>query len=68
MAGTVPRRMLPIYARVISIVDSGVSLNEIARVLNAEQIPTSRGGRWFASTVRGIRESRAVARGLEREG
>ena len=31
--------------------------SEIARVLNAKQIPTARGGRWWPSTIRAIRVS-----------
>jgi DNA invertase Pin-like site-specific DNA recombinase len=38
--------------RIISLHNDGKGFNEIARILNAEAIPTTRGGAyWYASTV-----------------
>jgi DNA invertase Pin-like site-specific DNA recombinase len=38
--------------KIISLHDQGKGFNEIARILNAEAIPTTRGGAyWYASTV-----------------
>lgn len=45
---------LPTYERVLSMHAAGDSLNAIARTLNAESVPTARGGKWYASTVRAI--------------
>lgn len=38
-------------ARVFALAESGLSLCETARRLNAEGVPTKRGGRWHARTV-----------------
>ena len=40
--------------RIITHHAAGDSLAEIARTLNAENIPTARGGRWYPSTIRGV--------------
>ena len=37
------------------------SLSEIAEALNVDGIPTKRGGRWYASTVRYVLLNRAYA-------
>ena len=37
------------------------SLSEIAAALNVDGIPTARGGRWYASTVRYVLLNRAYA-------
>lgn len=43
-----------IVARIIAARGEGRALNAIAAELNAEGVPTKRGGRWHASTVRYI--------------
>lgn len=45
---------LSTYRRVLSMSTEGQSLNAIARTLNEEGVPTARGGKWYASTVRAI--------------
>lgn len=45
---------LPTYRRVLAMHGDGDSLNAIARKLNAESVPTAKGGKWHASTVRAI--------------
>lgn len=50
----------PTYLRVLNMLADGHSLNEIARRLNAQDVPTSRGGRWYASTIRAIRDSKTA--------
>ncbi len=45
---------LTIVRRILSRWRAGGSYLAIARNLNAEGVPTKRGGRWHASTVRGI--------------
>jgi DNA invertase Pin-like site-specific DNA recombinase len=45
---------LPTYARVLKMHADGMSLNKIATTLDAENVPTARGGRWAAATVRRI--------------
>jgi DNA invertase Pin-like site-specific DNA recombinase len=39
---------------------AGKSLRAIADVLNTEAVPTARGGRWYASTVRAVLDSLAL--------
>jgi DNA invertase Pin-like site-specific DNA recombinase len=39
---------------------AGKSLRTIADALNAESVPTARGARWYASTVRAVLESLAL--------
>lgn len=56
------------YLRVLDMLASGYGLNEVARRLNAEGVPSSRGGRWYASTVRAIRDSRTAANVTEPQG
>ena len=41
-------------ARIASERTQGLSLRAIAEDLNAERIPTARGGTWHASTVKSI--------------
>jgi hypothetical protein len=36
---------------------AGGTYSGIARTLNAEEVPTARGGRWYASTVVKVLES-----------
>jgi len=45
---------LPTYRRVLDMHASGDSMNAIARTLNDENVPTAKGGTWYASTVRAI--------------
>ncbi|MEV4688914.1 recombinase family protein [Microbacterium sp. LWH3-1.2] len=45
---------LPTYRRVLLMSADGVGLNAIARTLNDEGVPTAKGGKWYASTVRAI--------------
>lgn len=45
---------LPTYRRVLAMSAEGLSLNAIARTLNDESVPTAKGGKWYASTVRAI--------------
>jgi DNA invertase Pin-like site-specific DNA recombinase len=42
------------YRRVMTMHSAGQSLNSIAATLNAENLPTARGGKWYASTVRAM--------------
>lgn len=44
--------MLDTYRRVLGMYAQGQSLNSIATQLNAEGVPTARGGKWAAATVR----------------
>ena len=37
--------------------DAGISLRAIAQALNTESVPTARGGRWHASTIRRVLDS-----------
>jgi len=43
-----------IIARILAMRGDGVSYQRIADTLNAEKVPTKRGGAWAAMTVRGI--------------
>lgn len=45
---------LEIVRRIESLREEGKTLRDIAAVLNAESVPTKRGGRWHQSTVRSI--------------
>lgn len=58
----VPDSMHGTYRRVLALHDAGQSLLSIANLLNAEQVPTSRGGAWHASTVRRIITSETAKR------
>jgi len=40
--------------RIFSLRRQGVTLKEIANILNAERVPTKRGGKWYPATVRYI--------------
>lgn len=53
---------LPTYRRVLAMHAEGESLNGIARALNAEGIPTAKGGTWYASTVRAMVTSETAKR------
>lgn len=57
----------PIVRRIAAEVLAGVAQLEIARRLNAESVPTARGGRWHQGTVRSILANPAIA-GLIRDG
>jgi hypothetical protein len=46
--------MLDTYTRILTLHAAGESLNSIAAKLDAEGVPTARGGRWAAATVRRI--------------
>lgn len=51
-------------ARILAMVDSGLGLNGTADKLNAEGVPTAKGGKWYASTVSRVvrrEENRASA-------
>lgn len=50
------------YRDVLAMVDRGESYNGIARKLNAEGIATAAGGKWYASTIKGIVDSEAAKR------
>lgn len=50
----VAAEFLPTYRRVLTLHAAGEGLNSIARTLNAEGVPTAKGGTWYASTVRAI--------------
>jgi Recombinase len=54
-----------VRARIAADAAAGMALQAIADALNAEAIPTARGGRWFPSTVRHI--VRSVALDVELE-
>lgn len=53
---------LPTYGRVLAMHAGGQSLNAIARTLNAEGVPTAKGGTWHASTVRAMVTSETAKR------
>jgi DNA invertase Pin-like site-specific DNA recombinase len=57
----------PVVERIAAELLAGVAQIEIARRLNAERIPTARGGRWHQGTVRSILANPAIA-GLIRDG
>jgi len=46
--------MFPTYRRILALHSTGESYNAIAKALDAEGIPTARGGRWAAATVRAV--------------
>jgi hypothetical protein len=45
---------VPHVQRIFELAASGVSREAIARLFNEEDVPTSRGGKWWGSTVAGI--------------
>jgi hypothetical protein len=49
-----------IRARIAQAHHNGGTLAGIARTLNAENVPTARGGKWYASTVVKVLESLAL--------
>jgi len=57
-------RMVPVpeeldtVRRILDLWSRGVSLRAMARSLNADSVPTKRGGRWYASTVKGVVDRR----------
>lgn len=57
----------PVVQRIAAEVLAGVAQLEVARRLNAEGVPTARGGRWHQGTVRSILANPAIA-GLIRDG
>jgi len=50
---------LATVGRILDAHEAGESLAGIAAALNAAAVPTKRGGRWFASTVRAVAQRRA---------
>lgn len=40
-----------IVSRILSMREAGATLRSIAETLNEEEVPTKKGGRWYASTV-----------------
>lgn len=54
MGRSVAADFLPTYRRVLAMHADGESLNAIARMLNSEDVPTAKGGKWYPSTVRAI--------------
>jgi DNA invertase Pin-like site-specific DNA recombinase len=48
--------------RIVTARAAGDSYRSIAEVLNAEAVPTSRGGTWYPATVKRAAESRRAAR------
>lgn len=46
--------------RARQLLDSGASMAATAKTLNAEGVPTARGGKWHASTVASLRRSWAL--------
>lgn len=57
-----PRQETPAHVveRIVSERQAGTSLRVIAEQLNAENVPTARGGKWHASTVSAILHSPSV--------
>lgn len=56
-------RLVPgaLRARIVALRDRGATLQSIADAINAEQVPTVKGGvKWYASTVRGVLRSAEV--------
>lgn len=54
-----PSQIRPdVQERIEDLWESGVSLAEIARRLNAEGVPTAFGGRWWPSTIQGVMRCR----------
>jgi DNA invertase Pin-like site-specific DNA recombinase len=53
---------LEVYRRVIDLHTSGKSLNSIASLLTAEDVPTATGGKWYAATIKRIVESETAKR------
>lgn len=45
---------VPVVRRIYSAAEAGVSLSAIARDLNADGVPTVKGGRWTRATVQGM--------------
>ena len=43
-----------VQQRVVEYRDKGVSLHEIARILNSETVPTTGGGKWHASSIANV--------------
>lgn len=43
--------------RVAELRAAGMTMQAVADTLNAENVPTARGGKWYASTVRGVLRS-----------
>lgn len=54
MGRAVDESFLPMYRLILDLKADGMSLNAIARKLNDDAVPTSRGGTWHASTVRAV--------------
>jgi DNA invertase Pin-like site-specific DNA recombinase len=58
--GQVPILSAAIRERIVAEMGKGRSLRSIAQELNAEEVPTAKGGAWYASTVAHV--GRSVAR------
>lgn len=54
-----------VMLRIHGLHGSGLSLRQIAELLEAEQVQTARGGRWHASTVRSVLRSVTLQRLLK---
>lgn len=54
--GPKPETTDDIRQRIIDEVSAGVSYNEVARRLNKEGVRSSRGGRWYAASVKNVVE------------
>lgn len=54
---TVDADFLPTYQRVLSMRADGMSMNRIAATLNAEGVPTARGGKWASFTIKRMLDS-----------
>lgn len=50
----VDESFLPTYKRVLVLHNAGQSMNHIARTLNGEGVPTAKGGKFYASTIRAM--------------
>lgn len=53
---------LATYREVLAMSDRGMSFHAIARSLNDEGVPTSKGGAWYPSTVKAMVESETAKR------
>lgn len=65
MGRPVDPAFLDTYRQVVKLAKRG-SYNSVARTLNDKGVPTARGGKWYASTVKAIVESE-TAKGLAKK-
>jgi DNA invertase Pin-like site-specific DNA recombinase len=56
-AGQAPLLPDAVRSRIAAERAEGISLNAIAAGLNDEAVPTAKGGRWYASTIRHVLQS-----------